>query len=198
MPKVFSLFIIAFTIFSLVFSFENVEATAPILSKNDKKFITDFRSLDFLKICPENGKCVTKNIQWLRLWAEDSWLEATRSDDSQDYLDSCILYEIWKKEIEKTKSFILPKSIQKEWKIKRDVSILELKKVYSKLYNPALYLQDFDYIAKYPRYLKKFTKNKMMSYAEIDVLRKKWTSNLYLLNCSIYMLPNVMTNFQGK
>jgi hypothetical protein len=75
---------------------------------------------------------------------------------------------------------------------------LELKKVYSKLYNPALYLQDFDYIAKYPRYLKKFTKNKMMSYAEIDVLRKKWTSNLYLLNCSIYMLPNVMTNFQGK
>jgi hypothetical protein len=67
MPKVFSLFIIAFTIFSLVFSFENVEATAPILSKNDKKFITDFRSLDFLKICPENGKCVTKNIQWLRL-----------------------------------------------------------------------------------------------------------------------------------
>lgn len=197
MLKIFSSFIVVFVISSLVFSIGNTEVKASNLSKNDKKFITDFRWLDFLKICSDK-KCDIKNIQWLKLWSEDSWLEATRSDDSQDYLDSCILYEIWKKEIKKTKSSILSKAIQKEWKVKKDVSILELTKIHSKLDNPVLYLSDFDYIAKYPRYLKKIAKNKIINYAEVDLLKKKWTSDLYLLNCSIYMLPDMMTNVQRK
>lgn len=197
MLKIFSSFIVIFVISSFVFSLENTEVKASTFSKNDKKFIADFRWLDFLKICSDN-KCDTKNTQWLRLWPEDSWLEATRSDDSQDYLDSCILYEIWKKEIKKEKSSVLPKAIQKEWKVKKDVSILKLTKIFSELDNPALYLSDFDYVAKYPRYLKKIAKNKMVSYAEVDILKKKWTLDLYLLKCNIYMLPDMMTNVQGK
>ncbi|EKD44513.1 MAG: hypothetical protein ACD_71C00114G0011 [uncultured bacterium (gcode 4)] len=198
MKKFLSIFIILFVMFWFIISLKSESGTDTRQETdqgNIQKVVTNFRWLDFLKIC-SNDKCDEQNTKWLRLWSEDSWLEATRSDDSQDYLDNCILYEIEKKWVKTVNISTIPKVVQEEWKIKWDVSILELIKISSGLGNPSLYLSEFDYIAKYPRYLKKFMKNKMVNYAEVDVLQKKWTFNLYLLNCSIYMLPDMMTNSQ--
>lgn len=198
MKKVLSVLALNFTIFSSVlFLSTETEAKPQNTQRNIQKFITDFRWLDFLNIC-QNDKCDKKNTQWLRLGYEDYWLWATRSNDSQDYLDNCILYEIGKKEIKKTKSSILPASLIEEWGISKNTSFLELKKIYSQSNNPTLYLSDFDYIAKHPRYIRTVVNDVMLNSWEIDILQKKWTFDLYLLSCKVYALPDLMTNFQGE
>ena len=176
---------------------DNVEAKQQGYKAVVQKFITDFRWLDFLKICPEK-RCTEKNTEWLRLWYEDDWLWATRSNDSQDYLNNCILYKVEKKDMQKVKSSILPKSIFEKWGIGKNTSFLSLKKVYSLSNNPASYLSDFDYIAKHPRYIRMVVNDVMMNSWEVDILQKKWTSDLYLLKCDVYALPDMMTNFQGE
>lgn len=198
MKKILSVFVLNFTIFlSVLISSTETEAKTQNIQWSIQKFITDFRWLDFLKIC-QNYKCDSKNTEWLRLWYEDDWLWATRSNDSQDYLDSCILYKIDKKEIKQIQSSTLPASLIEEWGISKNTSFLELKKIYSQSNNPTLYLSDFDYIAKHPRYIRTVVNDIMLNSWEIDILQKKWTSDLYLLSCKVYALPDLMTNFQGE
>lgn len=198
MKKILSVLVLNLAIFSIVlFSSSDTEAKEKPTQRNIQKFITDFRWLDFLKVC-SGDKCDEKNTEWLRLGYEDDWLWATRSNDSQDYLDNCILYELQKKRVEKTKSSTLPTSLIEERGIWKNTSFLELKKISSQSNNPASYLSDFDYIAKHPRYIRTVVNDVMLNSGEVDILQKKWTSDLYLLKCEVYALPDLMTNFQGE
>lgn len=160
-----------------------------------QKTINFFRTANFLKAC-NSEKCENSSSEWIKLWSEDEWLHPTNSNDSQDYLENCKLYEL-KKSVSNTKSSTIPTKVKKDWEVKKTSSYLELWTVLYK-WDPFQYRESYDFVAKNPRYVEQREWSGVIIYWEADLLKNKKTWKFAILSCGLYVVPTLKTWPDGQ